>query len=115
MLPFSQVAFYRVVSDVSEYQQFVPYMAKSYILPETVKDGKFEAITQIGFDQLKFEYKSKVSYTEPSRVLSVSSTESKIFEELHSLWQIEHVDDHSCKVDYNIQMTFSNPLFATVT
>lgn len=80
-----------------------------------VRQGKFDAETQIGFNAVNFSYVSKVSYKEPSYVLSVSSKETSIFTELYSLWEIQKVDKHKCQVKYKIQMTFNNPLYSAVT
>jgi len=55
------------------------------------KQGKFEAETQIGFHAVNFAYVSKVTYVEPSQVLSVGG-ETAIFNELYSLWEIEKLD-----------------------
>ena len=111
--------FYSVIRDVADYQNFVPYMTKSIILEQ--KENKFDAETTIGFSSVNFSYISKVSFREPSYVLSVSgqqapgSVSSKIFSELYSLWEIEAFSEHQCRVKYKCQMTFANPLYAGVT
>ena len=96
-------------------------MSKSIILKGTQQDGKFDAETTIGFSAVNFSYISKVSYKEPSYVLSMSgeqaegSVSSKIFSELYSLWEIEEKTKNTCIVKYKCQMTFANPLYAGVT
>ena len=96
-------------------------MTRSTILEKSHKNGKFDAETQIGFSAVNFSYISKVTYKEPSYVLSVSgqqaegSVSSKIFSELYSLWEIEAKSKNSCEVKYKCQMTFANPLYSSVT
>ena len=85
-LPYSQAHFYNVVSDVEQYSQFVPYMTKSSVFNR--KAGQFSATTHIGYSSVEFEYESKVTYKEPSMVLSQSTSDSKVFSELYSLWRI---------------------------
>ena len=85
-------------------------MTKSVVIPGSLqtkgKQGKFDAETTIGFQAVNFSYISKVTYKEPYYVLSVSTSESSIFKELYSTWEIEALEDHKCKIDYKIRMTF---------
>ena len=76
---------------------------------------KFDAETSIGFQAVNFSYISKVTYKEPFYILSVSTSESSIFKELYSTWEIEAVDEDKCKVEYKIRMTFQNPLYSAIT
>lgn len=80
-MPYSQKNFYRVICEVDDYDQFVPYMTNSYIIKDTVKKqvkngiayGKFDAETTIGFQSLvNFAYISKVSYKEHEYIITRS-------------------------------------------
>jgi ribosome-associated toxin RatA of RatAB toxin-antitoxin module len=55
-----------------------------------------------------------VSYEAPRWILSESHN-SRIFEGLHSHWEIKKLDEDVCEIVYNIQMTFSNPLYSSIT
>ena len=88
VLPFSQAHFYSVVSDVDSYSQFIPYMVSSNIFKRT-SESQFEANTEIGFQQVSFEYTSQVTCKPMSEVKSISKSDSYIFKELYSLWVIE--------------------------
>lgn len=67
-----------MVLDVDSYDQFIPWITRSYVLPETisesfengVKKGRFDAMTKIGFGQVSFEYLSHVTYKTPNTVTS---------------------------------------------
>ena len=74
------------------------------------KRGRFEAETKIGFQMLSFSYISHVSYETPNFIIS-ESYENRIFEGLHSHWQIKKIDEEECEIIYKINMTFRNPLY----
>jgi ribosome-associated toxin RatA of RatAB toxin-antitoxin module len=40
---------------------------------------------------------------------------SRIFEGLYSHWEIRPVGPDACEIVYNIQMTFNNPLYSSIT
>ena len=106
------------MKDVDAYEQFIPWITRSKVFRESLKHveskGNFNAETKIGFSALSFAYTSKVSYEDPSFILSESSN-SRIFESLHSKWRIVKVKKHVCRVDYDIRMTFTNSLYTSIT
>ena len=55
-----------------------------------------------------------MSYEYPNWILSEAEN-SRIFEGLYSRWEIKNLGEHQCEIVYNIQMTFSNPLYSSVT
>jgi ribosome-associated toxin RatA of RatAB toxin-antitoxin module len=123
-MPFSQKQFYHVVRSVNDYYRFVPYMTRSDIDKEThqfnkaTKKGSFLATTSIGFDMITFDYTSKVSYKQPCQVVSESNQEisrNRMFNELYSQWDILQLSPYSCKVNYTITMSMSNPVYMAVT
>lgn len=79
-MPFDHRDFFSIVKDVDSYKLFVPYMTNSRVVQEShtkTKDhgslkGSFDAITDIGFTSVNFSYVSRVTYHEPSSVLSIS-------------------------------------------
>ena len=40
ILPFSQAQFFRVVHDVDEYQEFIPWINQSRVIPESLRGTK---------------------------------------------------------------------------
>ncbi len=68
----------------------------------------------MGIAAYTFEYKSKVEYTEPTTLVSVSEG-GKVFDRLYSKWHIQPLSDTSCETTYEISMEFSNSLFEYVT
>lgn len=125
MVPYAQENFFKVVIDVDDYQQFIPWISYSKVLENTKREqanhckggvvcGKFDAITKIGFSSLSFQYKSVVSYETPNRVLSIAES-TAVFENMESLWLIKKVSDHECEIQYKISMMFANPIYSSVT
>jgi len=122
VLPLNQQLLFNVVVDVNEYDQFIPWINESKVHPDTrvenfengVRMGRFDAETKIGFSSLSFAYMSRVTFEEPYSVLSLAE-DSRIFQGLYSHWKIEPLEEDLCEVEYNIRMTFSNPLYTHVT
>lgn len=69
---------------------------------------------KIGFSSVSFTYVSHVSYETPRWVLS-EADQSRIFEGLYSHWEIKKIDENSCEIIYNIEMSFANPLYSSIT
>lgn len=101
---------------------FIPWITSSKVFKHTMKEksegsikkGKFDAETKIGFSALAFNYVSHVTYEEHSSVLS-ESYNSRIFESLNSHWQLEKVKKHECRVHYKISMTFTSSIYTSIT
>ena len=121
-MPYSQENFFRVVKDVEDYEKFIPWITQSRLIANTIEErfeagakrGRFDGEVKIGFSQLSFAYISHVSYEAPRWILSESHN-SRIFEGLHSHWEIRKLDEDVCEIVYNIQMTFANPLYSSIT
>ena len=110
--------FFRVVSDVENYDKFIPWCTKSAVNEASRKeakpgDGEFDATLSIGYGKLEFEYTSHVIYKSPDTIISVSKG-GPFFNELYSKWNIQEVTYKTTKVNYEVEMTFSNPLYASL-
>jgi coenzyme Q-binding protein COQ10 len=120
VVPYAHEAFFDVINDVESYQQFIPWITESRVLPETLvkkgasTSGRFDAEVKIGFTSLSFSYISKVSYEENKWVLS-EARKSRIFDGLYSHWDLRPTGSDECEITYNIQMKFANPLYSAVT
>lgn len=111
--------FYETVKQVDRYHLFLPWCTKSEIIPESLKEynkheGEFKGRLQIGFKALTFSYDSKVEYYDHHTIIS-TSTGGNVFDELWSKWNIQEHSLGKCMVNYEVKMTFSNPLYARVT
>ncbi|KAG2221278.1 hypothetical protein INT45_000191 [Circinella minor] len=126
LLNFSQEQVYNVVSNVKDYEQFVPFCTFSKVYSsrnmghnKTLFDGELG----IGFKMFEEKYTSKVTCEYPKFVEAVSS-DATLFKELvttwrftpnlpaHKLSQPNALQHPSCFVDFNIRFEFASPLHA---
>ena len=88
------------------------------MLPETMagsrEAGSFDGEVKIGFTSLSFAYVSRVTFKRPYQITSEASN-SRIFDRLYSHWQIKDMGPDQCEVVYDIQMTFANPIYSSIT
>ena len=111
VLPFAQEKFFEVVKNVDDYEKFIPWITRSKIHPHTVQEnfeagvrrGRFEAETKIGFSSVNFAYKSHVTYETPYSLLSIAE-DTRIFQGLHSHWEIIKLEEDACEIVYKIRM-----------
>lgn len=111
--------FYDWVKEVDRYHLFLPWCTKSEILPGTLKEyndreGEFTGRLNIGFKALNFSYDSHIQYYDYHTIISTSKSTS-IFNELYSKWNIQEHTLGKWMVNYEVKMTFSNPLYGRVT
>ena len=98
---------------------FLPWWTNSEIFPESIKkftekEGEFKGRLTIGYSSVNFSYDSHVTYKDFSTIISVSNGNSA-FDELYSKWNIEDMTYNKWMVNYEVKMTFSNPLYSRVT
>ncbi|ORY95072.1 dehydrase and lipid transport-domain-containing protein [Syncephalastrum racemosum] len=125
LLNFSQKQVYDVVSNVRDYEQFVPFcnFSRVYSHPEADVKGakKFQGELGVGFKMFEEKYMSEVTCVDPSFVQAVSA-DATLFKELVTTWHfrpnvpnknIASPELHpSCYVDFKIAFEFASPLHA---
>lgn len=110
LVGYSPEQLYDVVSQVDQYQNFVPWCVKS-IVHKKSGDNYFEAELQVGF-QLFFErYTSKVSLEKPRLVRSEVS-DHKLFDHLDSSWSMQPgPTPRTCWLSFNVDFAFRSPIY----
>ena len=107
---FSMEQMYAVVSDVSNYNKFVPFCKKSIVVSENQKC--LVAELQIGFPPVYESYTSNVKLRKPTMVRAVCS-DGKIFSYLETCWKFSpglRSNPLSCIVDFTIEFEFKSKL-----
>lgn len=112
---------YRIIQDVNSYSKFLPLCSHSQVL-RTFDDGKsFDATLTVGLPfgpGLQESYVSRVRLYPENYIVETKSIESKLFDSLQSRWKLGEIrsDDnmHACDVEFEVQMTVSDPLVAQV-
>ncbi|RUP47105.1 dehydrase and lipid transport-domain-containing protein [Jimgerdemannia flammicorona] len=135
LLNYSQQQLYDVVSDVDQYNLFVPWCTHSRVLStKTVprKDKNHAVVTVmkaelgVGFKGFSEQYVSEVTCNRPWRVRAIS-TDSSLFRTLVTTWRFTPTTPHftsltasralqppSCYIDFGIIFEFASPLHVQV-
>ncbi|KAI9499477.1 hypothetical protein BDB00DRAFT_866352 [Zychaea mexicana] len=128
LLNLSQEQVYNVVSNVKDYEQFVPFCTFSRVYSARPVSGQtkrtvFDGELGIGFKMFEEKYTSQVTCEHPKFVEAVSS-DASLFKELVTTWrftpnlpahklnQPDALHHPSCYVDFNIRFEFASPLHA---
>lgn len=105
---------YEVVSDVSNYYKFVPYVKKSKVHSNFANGYKADLI--VGFPPLNEEYTSKVTLDPPNLVQSVCS-DGRLFNFLLNEWKFSPgLKDipQSCVLDFTVSFEFKSLLHSNI-
>lgn len=96
---------YDVVSDVTSYQTFLPYVTDSTIT-ERINHNQFNADLALGFKGIAAAYTSRVTLEPPHSVLA-EALDSSVFHKLRTRWSFAPVGDDAkagCIIRVNIEM-----------
>jgi ribosome-associated toxin RatA of RatAB toxin-antitoxin module len=106
---------FRIVQDVDDYKNFLPLGAESKIIRLSPDGRSFDgALTVAAFSSLFAEHCiSRISVIPETLTIQTESFESTHFESLRSRWklgQVEVNDEACCDVNFEVEMTASNPV-----
>lgn len=111
---------YKIVADVSRYQEFVPFVEESFInSKDEATSSPTEAGLRVGWKQFDEKFTCKLICTEDESVIAESITHL-LFDKLHTQWTFKelknpHIKTPSCEVQLDLVYSFKNPLYNTVT
>lgn len=108
LVNFSSQEMYQLVTNIDDYQNFLPWCARSRIIK--AEDDVVEATVEIAHGSLK---KSFTTY-------NVNTAHEKIemrlldgpFKTLDGVWTFQPLGDSGCKVTLDLNFEFSNRLVA---
>jgi len=106
---------YEVVSDVDNYQQFVPWCKQSAVIIR--KDKKhITAELDVGFSLFSEKYSSEIELNEPYSVVAISK-ETKLFEYLRTEWKFSPSTNNSnyTWVTFQVDFQFKSSLYNEVS
>ena len=119
VLPTHPLHLFRIIQDVDKYDTFLPLCTSSKIIRRS-KDGRsFDGKLQIGSKFFTEEYVSRVTVIPETYTIETESIESTSFESLKSRWTLgeavmEDKEDIHCQVDFEVEMTVSDPVIVAV-
>ncbi|XP_016941113.2 coenzyme Q-binding protein COQ10, mitochondrial isoform X1 [Drosophila suzukii] len=114
LVGYSMQDMYSVVSDVSNYHKFVPYVKRSHV--HSQEKGGFKADLIVGFPPLSESYTSQVTLVPPSLVKS-ECHDGRLFNYLLNEWRFSPgLKDipNSCVLDFKVSFEFKSLLHSNV-
>ncbi|KAG9285541.1 hypothetical protein G9A89_006529 [Geosiphon pyriformis] len=127
---YTQAQLYEVVSNINEYQLFIPYCTKSTVLTHECLDYKKEFMTAelgVGFNGFEETYISEVTCDRPNFVkvkgkpetprIAIASSD-KIFQHLTSIWRFHPhyaFPKTHCTLSFDLEFEFASPIYAQVS
>lgn len=114
LMGVSREDMYSVVTNVDEYQSFVPWCQKSVVKTKNVDDGYMEAELEVGFQMFVERYVSKIRFDFPHEV-QARTGDSSLFSHLDSRWKLQPgPTKKSVWVDFEIDFAFKSALYRQV-
>ncbi|ODV63890.1 ubiquinone-binding protein COQ10, partial [Ascoidea rubescens DSM 1968] len=113
---------FEVVSDVSSYQEFVPYCKKSFI-SKTDSDNldlPTEAGLRVGFKQFDETFVCKLNCSNDSnkRIVIAESLSHSLFDNLYTKWIILNDptnNSNKCEINLILEYKFKNNIYNMVS
>lgn len=107
LLPFSVAQMYRLVNDVASYPEFVPWCVGC----EVHKEDESEKQVTMNFASrgIKTSVTTRNELIE-DKIIAMNFVEGP-FKHLSGCWQFKAIDDHACRVEFNMEFAFSNRLY----
>lgn len=116
VIDVSSSLMFRIVSNVALYEEFVPYVSKSFI---TKRDDStqlpLECGMRVGWKEFDEEFACQLECT-PNQKITAKSLSLLLFEELDTEWLFKDIKklysrEPSCQVHMTLRYCFKNPLY----
>ncbi len=108
LLPYSAEQMFKLVNDTDSYPEFIPWCVKCEVLNES------ESQKQATMSFAKSGIHSSVTTCnelDTNKSITMRLQEGP-FKHLVGTWMFHEIDENSCKVELDMQFTFSNRLYA---
>ncbi|KAF5831383.1 hypothetical protein DUNSADRAFT_13199 [Dunaliella salina] len=102
---------YNVVSDVDNYNKFVPWCIGSRVLRRSRDGNQLDAELEVGFQLLRERYISKVTL-KPQRAVTSTVQNSTLFHRLDSTWGMDPgMVPKSCWISFQVEFAFQRATY----
>lgn len=107
LLPYSVTQMYQLVNDVDSYPEFIPWCVKC----EVVKEAKNEkqAVMYFASRGIKAAVTTRNDLIENQKI-TVHLIKGP-FKHLTGNWEFHKIDERACKVELDMEYSFSNRLY----
>ena len=107
LLPFSAEQMFDLVADVARYAEFLPWVVATRVRSDS--DTEMVADMLVGFAALKEKFTSRVHKRRPNSI-RVDYLDGPL-KRLENDWTFVPIDEHNCRIDFQVDFTFRNALF----
>ncbi|HEX4302363.1 MAG TPA: type II toxin-antitoxin system RatA family toxin [Rhizomicrobium sp.] len=115
IVPYTVDLMYRVVADVEQYPQFLPWVVALRVLSrEQVKNRDvLTAEMAVGYGALRETYTSRVILDPAAHAIDVAQT-SGPFKQLENHWRFAPAEQGGCRVDFSLAYEFKSRILNAV-
>jgi coenzyme Q-binding protein COQ10 len=106
-LPYSAAQMFDLVSDVSRYGEFLPWVVATRVR----SDSEHEMIADmlVGFNALREKFTSRVTKQRPE-LIRVHYVDGPL-RDLDNTWHFRPLGDDACEIDFHVEFAFRNAMF----
>lgn len=109
---------FEIVSDVSKYKEFVPFVEESFINKRDSNNLPVEAGLRIGWKQFDEKFICKLKCEQDKQVIAESLT-TLLFNSLYTEWNFQEVNNHtdqsSSQIELILKYNFKSSLYNTIS
>lgn len=110
VLKGSPLQLYKIVSEVNNYKNFVPFVEDSFVSSRDEQQQPTRAGLKIGWKDITEKFECMLTCKENERV-HARSVELDLFHELETEWKFRDANGDKCRVDFTLLYKFKNPLY----
>ena len=108
LLPYSAAQMFQLVNDVNSYPEFVPWCVKTTVHKESSKEK--EATMDFAKRSINASVTTNNELEENKKI--VMRLVKGPFKHLLGTWKFLALDESSCKVEFDMEFSFTNPLYS---
>lgn len=106
---------YDIVSEVTQYQHFVPFVEESFITSRcSHTNTPTRAGLQVGWKDITERFECRLTCHEHKSV-HAKSIQLDLFDDLETKWVFSNVGGDKCKVDFTLLYKFKNPIYDRIS
>ena len=103
IVSFSKEKMFKLVADIDNYSDFLPWCNNSKIINREIKNGHEILIAdlEIGYDQFIYTYRSEVILLNDMSSINVKNVDGP-FKYLRNEWKFNEINENKCEINFEI-------------
>ena len=112
IVSFSKEKMFKLVADIDNYSDFLPWCNNSKIINREIKNGHEILIAdlEIGYDQFIYTYRSEVILLNDMSSINVKNLDGP-FKYLRNEWKFNEINENKCEINFEIDFELNISLF----